>query len=235
MMESVTNGSGTLGAQERDEILRRILSRVEKDRGRGKLEVVIAVILSLATLGSTWCGYQARQWGGTQSSNQGAADTAERQAAENTIVGLQMRTQDGLVLLEYWKALRAGDTQMSETIRLHMRPQLQKALQASVDAGILKDPSVAGPLQREEYVLAEEQAAAVQREAAHQHHKAGAAAGKTTGGDVLLTLMVASVLFLGGCGGRFTQRRIRNVLAGVALALFAVTLVMMLGLPVFRE
>ncbi len=70
-------------------LLHRIIVAVEKDRGRGKLELAVAIILSLATLASTWCGYQASEWGGLRSTEQAAADTAERQAAEDTIVGLQ--------------------------------------------------------------------------------------------------------------------------------------------------
>lgn len=212
-------------------LLHRVLKAVEKDSRRGRLELLVAIVLSLATLASTWCGYQAGQWGGVAGSNQVAADTAERQAAENTIVGLQLRTQDGLVILELWRALRQGDSKASETIKLHMRPSLRQAVESSIAAGILTNPEAPGPLQRPEYVLPEEQRAAVHREQAGQHRAKAGAAGERAGQYVLLTLMFASVLFFGGIAGTFTARRVRFGLAVVALASFLFAAARLLMLP----
>lgn len=214
--------------------LRRILAAVEKTPQRGRLELAIAVILSLATLASTWCGYQSKQWGGVQGSKQAAADTAERQAAEDTIVGLQLRTFDGIELLSYWSALRQKDTQTMETIIARMRPALRKAVEASIAAGVLTNPEVAGPLKRPEYVLAEEQDARRLRDEAVQLNSDARKAGETAGEYVVLTLMFASVLFFGGITGTFTAKRVRIGLAWVALALFIFTTVVLAGLPMCR-
>ncbi|MCC6675592.1 MAG: hypothetical protein IT436_00485 [Phycisphaerales bacterium] len=239
-MTTMTNASMTEpGAPSRapadqEALLHRILAAVEKDRRRGGLEAIVALILSLATLASTWCGYQARQWSGAQAANQAASDTAERQAAESTIVGLQIRTQDGLVLLEYWRAVRERDEMTARTIYLHMRPQLRDAVDAAVKDGIETDPGVRGPLQRPEYALPEEQTAIADRDQAASHQALATSAGKTAGSYVLLTLMFASVLFFGGIGGTFSDRRIRTGLASVALVLFAVTLLMLAALPTYH-
>jgi len=215
-----------------DALLHRILAAVEKDRRRGKLELALAIILSLATLASTWCGYQARLWGGVQSTKQAAADTAERQSAEDTIVGLQLRTFDGIVLLNLWSALRQKDTQTSDAILARMRPELRKALEASLAAGMLTNPEVAGPLQRPEYILTEEQDAKRLREEARQLHTAAQGAGQACSKYVLLTLMFASVLFFGGITGTFSSRRVRNGLGCVALVVFIITITFLIGLPV---
>ncbi len=215
-----------------DALLRRVLAAVEKDNRRGRLELALAIILSLATLASTWCGYQARQWGGIQNTKQASADTAERQAAEDTIVGLQLRTFDGIVLLNYWSALREKDTQTSDALIARMRPQLRKAIEASLAAGVLTDPQVAGPLQRPEYVLAEEQSAERLRKDASLLNMEAQVAGQACSKYVLLTLMFASVLFFGGITGTFSSRRVRNGLGCVALIVFVVTMSLLIGLPV---
>ncbi len=49
--------------QERDDILRRILDAVEKDQRQRWVEIVCAIVLSLATMASAWCAYQATLWG----------------------------------------------------------------------------------------------------------------------------------------------------------------------------
>ena len=226
---------GSVGSvsSDHDGMLRRILELVEKGRSRGRLELVVAIVLSLATLSSTWCGYQSSQWGGEQSSSHMAADTAERKAAESTIVALQRRTQDGLVVLEMWRAMRAGDTASVETIRAHMNVVLRTAFQASIDGGILTNPEAQGPLQRPEYRLEEEAEAAVMREDAKRLKNEASIAGRAAGQYVLLTLMFASVLFFGGIGGTFADRRIRTVLAGIAVLLFLVAASMLVRLPVY--
>lgn len=213
-------------------MLRRILNAVEKDRRRGWLEVALAVILSLATLASTWCGYQAKQWGGEQSAKQAGADTAERQAAEDTIVGLQLRTFDGMALLECWRAIRENDTETRDALMARMRPQLRAAIEASVAAGVLHDPGATGPMQRPEYVLDVEVQAKQLREDALRLHAGARNAGRVSGTYVLLTLVFASVLFFGGITGTFSARRVRLALACVALTLFVITIVILLGLPV---
>ncbi len=216
------------------ELLHRVLKAVEKDNRRGWLELAVAIILSLATLTSTWCGYQARQWGGVAGTSQVAADTAERQAAEFTILALQLRTQDGLVLLEYWRAMREEDMKTAETIKAHMRPNLKAAVDATIAAGILTNPGVVGPLQRPEYTLPEETRAMAEREKAGQMRAKAAAAGDRANQHVLLTLMFASVLFFGGISSTFTERRVRIGLAVVALVLFAFTAVRLLSLPPYQ-
>lgn len=225
--QSVTETSETL-------MLRRILAAVEKDHRRGKLELVLAIILSLATLASTWCGYQAAQWGGVQSSKQAAADTAERQAAEDTIVGLQLRTFDALAILNYWAALRQNDVETRDAIFARMRPQLRSAIEASLAAGVLHDTKVTGPLERPEYVLAEEQEARRRRAEAGKLNTAAQEAGRASGSYVLLTLMFASVLFFGGITGTFTARRVRIGVGCLALIVFLITVAFLAALPVCR-
>ena len=231
-MQPTTTNPPSPEKPDTETLLHRIIAAVEKDSSRGKLELAIAIILSLATLASTWCGYQASEWGGVQNEEQAAADTAERQVAEDTIVGLQLRTFDILEVRDYWAALRQKDTETSGLIFSHMRPQLRKAIEACLAAGILQNPELPGPLQRPEYILAEEVNAKRLRVEAGKSHAAAQKAGHTSSRYVSLTLMFASVLFFGGITGTFTVRSVRIGLGGISLVLFFVTATMLIGLPV---
>ena len=231
-MEPTTTNPPSPTKPDMETLLHRIIAAVENDRGRGRLELAVAIVLSLATLASTWCGYQASEWAGSQSEDQATADTAERQAAEDTIVGLQLRTFDLLEVRDYWVALRENDTKTRDTIFLHMRPQLRKAIEACLAAGILQDPRLPGPLQRPEYVLTEDVNAKRLRAEAHDLNQAAKIAGHNSGQYISLTLMFASVLFFGGITGTFTVRRVRVGLGGIALLLFLFTLTMLIQLPV---
>lgn len=221
------------GTMTTDETLRRILAAVQQDKRRGRLEVALAILLSLATLASTWCGYQANKWGGLQSSQQAAADTAERKAAEDTLAGLQLRTFDGISMLEFWRAMRTGDDPTREAIHARMRPALRTAVDAAIAAGAPGDPNAAGPLQRPEYLLPQEQDAKQQRETAHAAQRDAREAGQAAGSYVLLTLAFATVLFFGGITATFTRRPVRVALACVAATLFLVAMASLVQLPVF--
>jgi hypothetical protein len=219
-------------AHDTNALLRRVLDAVEGNTRRGRLELVLAIIMSLGTLASTWCGYQANLWAGNQMAQQAESSTADRQAAEDTLAALQLRTFDGITLLAYWEAFRAGNTEVSEGIFARMRPSLQRAIQASIAAGVLHDPTVAGPLHRPEYVLEEEERARTLRADAHRLQAEAAASGRASGSYVLLTIMFASVLFFGGITGTFTARRVRVGLGWISLLLFVITMILLARLPI---
>lgn len=214
------------------QLLRQVHDAVTANRRSGGLQVLTAIVLSLATLMSTWCGYQAARWSGVQSSMQSDSDTAEREAAENTLAGLQIRTQDAMVVLEYWRAMRGNDTVAQATILAHMRPELKRAVEASVREGIAENPSVAGPLQQEEYVLSVESLAGEQRQKARTHALSAIGAGRMSRDYVLISLMLASVLFVGGISNTFSRAPIRRTLGIIALCVFGVALLKMASLQV---
>ena len=214
------------------EMLDRILRSVEATKQRGRFELLIAILLAMASLASTWCGYQASNWGGNQLLDQDAADSAERQAAEDTIVALQLRTFDGITMLSYWESLREGDVQTQEAHLARMRPQLRDAIKAAIADGVLTDPTVKGPLQRPEYKLPEEASADLKRGEAARLRERVQVAGRASNDYVLLTLMFASVLFFGGITGTLSSARARRFLGGAAVVIFAFALSRLVFLPV---
>lgn len=217
---------------EARELLRQVHEAVTSGRRSGRMQAVTAIILSLATLTSTWCGYQAARWSGVQSGLQSDADTAERQAAENTLVGLQIRTQDEILLLEYWRAQRDADQRTTSLIELRMRPELKAATEAAIREGIFRDPAVKGPLQRPEYRLEPETIAAARRADAAKWSSQAAVAGRVSNEYVLLTLMLASVLFIGGVSTTFSRPLVRKTLGVLAMIVFVVAVARVLRLDI---
>jgi len=232
MIEKQSDTTDQRVKQDTEALLLNILTTIEKDRQRGGLELAIAIILSLATLCSTWCGYQASLWSGVQSAKQTEASTTEHRAGEEMIIAFQERTFDGMTVLAYWAALRENDEETAKAIFARMRPAMRAATEASIAAGVLHDPTVAGPLQRPEYVLPEQINSKALRAKAIKLNDESQIAGQISGSYVSLTLMFASVLFFGGITGTFTSRRVRIGLGVIALSLFMVTLTFLLRLPV---
>lgn len=214
------------------QVLDRILAVVDSSRQRGRFELFIAILLAIASLASTWCGYQASNWGGNQLLEQDAADSAERQAAELTIVALQLRTFDGIAMLAYWDVLREGDVQDQEAHLARMRPALRNAIKAALAEGVLTDPTVKGPLQRPEYKLEQEASAVAKRDEAASLHEQVQFSGRASADYVLLTLMFASVLFFGGITGTLDSPRARRFLGAAAVIIFLIALGRLAFLPV---
>lgn len=211
--------------------LQRMLQALE-GRKPGRLELMMVIVIGLATLGSTWCGYQATQWNTRSSTLQAQADVTDRQAAEDVLAGLQLRTFDGVEVLEYMRALRSGDSALAEGLLDRMRPSLQAAVRGAIADGLLTDPTTPGPFHRPEYVLEVEEEALTKRAAAAAMQKDADFAGRQNGRYVQGTLLFATVLFFGGITGTFGGRRIRIALGVAAAAMFIGTCALLMRLPV---
>lgn len=227
-MNAETSTPPSTPTDEQLTLVRQIAARLESRRSSGASQIVIAIVLSLATFCSTLCGYRAQVWSGLAADAGSEADSSERKAAENTIVGLQTRTMDGLRILELWRALRAGDVKAAELLKSHYPERLRVAIDASIAAGALTQTGVPGPLERAEYVIEEEVLAKTQREEAGRLRARANSAGLTANAYVLLTLLFASVLFFGGIASTFDRPRLRLALALVSAGLFLIAIVKML-------
>jgi transposase len=63
-------------------------------RSERVLELIATILLSLATLGIAWSGYQAARWNGRQAEDYAQANTARNLANRSATAGAQNRTQD---------------------------------------------------------------------------------------------------------------------------------------------
>jgi hypothetical protein len=72
------------------------------------LEIVAALMLSLATLGIAWTGYQAAKWSGLQARRYTQASTARSFANQASTLAAQDRTQDLLNFNRWLEVTTAG-------------------------------------------------------------------------------------------------------------------------------
>jgi hypothetical protein len=80
------------------------------------LEIAAALMLSLATLGIAWSGYQAAKWSGLQARRYTQASTARSFANHSATLGAQDRTQDLLNFNRWLEVSTDGDTQLAVLI-----------------------------------------------------------------------------------------------------------------------
>ena len=110
-----------------DDKLDRILHSVEKDRRRRWVEILIAIMLSVATTASAWCAYQSTLWGGVKTFRLVAVGTADRQAMTHAIEAFQQHAFDSSMFMEYLAARAHGDRAVEELLYAQFRPEVRPA------------------------------------------------------------------------------------------------------------
>jgi hypothetical protein len=197
--------------------LERILDAVEQDRRRRWVEVLRALVLGLATIGSTWCAYQSSRWGGVQAFELAAAGQSDRHAVREAMAAVQVRAFDATMLIHYVRALQEKHEPSAEFLYRRLRPQLKSA----VDEWMATSPFTNAdaprtPFEMPAYVQPEAQEAVRQQQAASAAREAAQRANHNSDRYVMLTVAFASVLFFGGIGGTFQSYVIRLTMAAVA-------------------
>jgi hypothetical protein len=196
------------------------------------LELAAAILLSLATLGIAWSGYQAARWNGLQAREYAEANTARSLANRADTNGDQERTQD---LLEFnqWLQFETGNEQaLADAYEQRFRPGFRVAFEAWLGQEPLTNPdAVKSPFQMPQYHVSElEKSDRLEREGTRHFDKAKQAT-EHTDSYVLTSVFFASVLFFAGISMRFVWMRMRIVVLVLATAALAYGAVELATLP----
>src|SRR4249919_2000773 len=100
------------------------------------LEVAAALMLSLATLGIAWSGYQAAKWSGLQARRYTEASTARAFANRAATQAAQDRTQDLLNFNRWLEVSTEGDTELASLYERRFRDEFRPAF----ERWVAKDP-----------------------------------------------------------------------------------------------
>jgi hypothetical protein len=197
------------------------ISGAEKGFMDSWLELIVAVVLGLATLGSAWSAYESVRWQGIQTFRLAESIAAGRRAAEKLVHANQVRGADLILLEAYLRALAENNSRLADFLFQRFRPEFKVATEAWLKTQPLKNPSAPpSPFVMKEYSLAVEKELhqARQEEAAKFTEARKANAVSDT--YLLLTVLFSVALFLGGIAAAFKRRKIR----GTVLALSFITM-----------
>jgi hypothetical protein len=197
-------------------------------RGRESLarwiDLGSTIMLALATVLSAWCAYQSARWGGVQAnlySEAGAARTAAVQQANRANVA---QSVDVGMFLQYVAAITENNSELADFLFARFRPPMKVAMEAWLATTPLGNPEAPpSPFAMPDYVLAEAEEAERLNAVAEEKGQQARDANQTGDNYVLLTVILASVLFFGAIAGQFGSRGSRLVFLVVGvLVLLAV-------------
>lgn len=184
-----------------------------------RAELMAAILLSLATVLTAWCAYQATRWGGIQSSAYATASDARLDATRAHNRAMQLVTIDAVTFLSFTDAYAQGDSAQAEFIvDRAMRPEFLPHFEAWRASNPLENSAAARNPFDEAY-LAEVLAGGddFEEEAAVALARAEEAA-RHVEENILGTVFFAMTLFFGGIATKFRSPRIQLSLLGFGMA-----------------
>lgn len=196
------------------------------------LELVATLLLSIATLGIAWSGYQAARWSGIQSRHYAEANTARSLANRQSTTAGQDRLQDLLNFNRWLDASTQGNVVLTRLYEARFRPQFRPAFQAWVAQDPLNNPkAIPSPLSMPQYHPPEVAVADRLEQKADQAFTNGHEATDHTDAYVFNTVFFAAVLFFAGISMRFSWLQMRMAILGLGGLCLVYALIRLAALP----
>ena len=175
-----------------------------------RLEIVSAILMSIATVSSAWCAYQSAKWGGEQAFYLSEAAGMGRESARNMVQAGQVETLDAAMFMEYIRALSESNSDLANFLYQRFRPELTTATDAWLALEPLQNPEApASPFEMTEYKIAEQEEAKRLNEAVYSKINEARYANGISDNYILFTVIFASVLFFAGIATKFQSRRLK--------------------------
>ena len=205
----------------------------QKSRLEQWVEIISAVLISLATVASAWCAYQSALWGGEEAISYNAAGAARTESVRYSNQALQLATIDVTMFTEFAAAYSNEDEFLFNFLMDRFRPEMK----AAVDAWIATEPLINPDAPTSPFAMAEYQSAAQDEadrllEEVDRHLEEARQNDMRADNYILLTVIFASVLFFGGMSTEFKSLKIRIGLVAFSTLTFLVTLVIVVSFPI---
>jgi hypothetical protein len=169
------------------------------------VEILSAVVLSLATVGTAWSGYQASRWGSEQTAHAQSASKAIIRAAHLTDLAEQRQSLHVNIFGQWAGAISTSNTALADFLFERFPEPLKMATVAWLATQPLSNPAAPQtPFSMPQYVLTERAEADRWEAVAEEAAAAAATASEHSDRYLVFTIVFATVLFFGGISGKFS-------------------------------
>jgi hypothetical protein len=196
------------------------------------MEMIAALMLSLATLGIAWSGYQAATWSGLQARRYTQASTARSFANRAATQAAQDRTQDLLNFNRWLEVKTEGNTQLADLYERRFRDEFRPAFETWIAEDPLNNTNaIPSPLREKDYVLSHEVQADKLEKLGDLRFEQGKDATENADNYVFATVFFAVVLFFAGISLRFQWFPMRVFILSLGAVMLVYGGIHLLGLP----
>jgi len=218
------------------------MSNESEDRGldasggpdrRHLTEFAATVLLALASVVTSWSGYQASLWSGIQSTNYNQANALRTESSREATQAGQQVGLDIALFMAWVNAKALSNDRLTEFYYQRFRPEFRQSFDAWLATQPLSNPQAPGtPFDLPGYRSEHGQQARDLERQSKTLFEAGHRANHIADTYVLGTVLLAMVLFFCGIVQQFRELRTRVFLLALALLLFIFGVSRILVLPV---
>ncbi|HMJ66708.1 MAG TPA: hypothetical protein VK615_15290 [Candidatus Binatia bacterium] len=200
---------------------------------QASFEVLVLVFLSLATVGTAWCSFQAAAWGGVSQRTMNMSAASSRSAAVDQLQGYQMALVDVLLFSQHINARASSNEPLARFYADRFRGEAKAAFESWTatqpfeNANAPPHPFVTN-LYKPRLL---EEARAEETKSQRFWQQAGEA-GRTSRSYVLITVVLASALFCAGTASKFETLWIRRTVLALGLGAVLFAAARLLSLPI---
>lgn len=198
-----------------------------------RVEIVAAILLSLATVLSAWGAYQATRWSGEQANAYAKSAALRAEGNSHGTVASRQIQVDVATFLAWADAAAVNDERLADFIETRFRTEFKPAFEAWRTSGSLDGAGLplGTPFDLPEYRVAEQAIASEKVAAADAALLDAQKANQISDNFVLTAVLFASVLFFAGIAARFRPQWIRWAMLSVAVVVFVLGLIVEFLLP----
>ena len=191
------------------------------------LEVVAAVLLALATIGSAWSAYQASRWGGVEARNFCDANADRVLATEKADFAEQEFAIDVEMFVEFSKVTFNNDQVAIEYFEnVLFRDEMKVAIDAWLATDPWKSPNAPEtPFDMPQYKNENREESKVLQKSANEKQDVATQAIEQSDRYILFTVLFASVLFFAGISTKFKAPHVRISVLLMGVVLFTASFV----------
>jgi hypothetical protein len=201
---------------------------VARDR---RVELIAAIMLSIATVVTAWSAYQATRWSGDQAENYTSASATRTESVRSSTEANRQVLIDVDTFLGWLDAAQSGQRSLADDIHARMREEFLPAFDAwlaMARPGSIPDGT---PFALPEYQLATvEKAERLEAKAAALFDE-GTEANQIGDNFVLAAVLFASVLFFAGLAGTFNSVRAQVFLLALGGVMLVIGTIIVVTLP----
>ena len=203
----------------------------ETRRRDRRVELIAAIMLSIATVVTAWSAYQATRWSGDQAENYTSASATRTESVRASTEANRQVLIDVATFLNWLDAEQSGDHALANDIHVRMRQEFLPAFDAwlaAAPAGSIPDGT---PFELPEYRLAAEAESKRLENKAAVLFEDGNKSNQVSDDFVLAAVLFASVLFFSGLAGTFDSLRAQVLLLVLGAVMLGVGTIIVITLP----
>jgi len=167
-----------------------------------RIETISIILLSLATVLTSWCAFQSNQWSGEQYFRIDDETIADQFRLQMEVAGAQRQTAHLQMFLEYTASMARGEAEYAEFLFDRFPPELKTSVLAWDRLSEKeKSDSITSPFFMKEYSIPELLKAKEYELQATEYKKAANTADQHSDSYLLLSVLLSLVLFFCGIVG----------------------------------